>query len=78
MKQFYSYEQVVWILQKFMETITGEGETEAREFVNAFPLCDISGCTDFSEWEGWIGEGFIRKVNVCNAHKHLLRGYKGE
>lgn len=78
MKEFYTHQQVVNILSKFMEVTTGEVEEDAREFVDAFPICAIQGCTELSEWEGWMGEGLIRKVNVCNAHKHLLRGYKGE
>lgn len=83
MKEFYTHQQVVNILSKFMEVTTGEVEENAREFVDAFPICDIQGCTELSEWEGWMGNGspgsgLIRKVNVCNAHKHLLRGYSDE
>lgn len=79
MSKYYTYEQVVKLITMLMESTTGEGEVEAREFVNSFPTCNVSGCTNLSEWEGWDkGSPLMRKIHVCEDHKHLLRGYKGE
>lgn len=84
----YNKEQVAKVLKKYIEHTFGEGnefeaskfiednENDISEFVELFPICSIKGCENIAEWEGWIGEGLIRRVNVCNDHKYLLRGYK--
>jgi hypothetical protein len=79
MPKFYTYDQVVKLIANLMEITTGEGEAEAREFVNAFPVCNAPGCTELAEWEGWDKcSPLMHKIHVCDGHKNLLRGYKGE
>ena len=41
-----------------------------------FIPCDIKGCEQWAEWEGWMGQGHIVRVRVCEEHKKLLRGYE--
>lgn len=70
-ERVFTESQVTAILK-----VAGLDEEEISNLFEYVCFCDISGCQELAEYEGWIGNGLIRKVNVCERHKHLLRGYK--
>lgn len=72
-ERVYTEAQVVAILR-----ISGLDEDEISDVFKYVCFCDIEGCKEVAEYNGWIGNGLIRKINVCEGHKHLLRGYKDE
>ena len=72
MKNSMTGERVFAILK-----VAGLDEEEISDLFE-YGFCDISGCKEIAEYEGWIGNGLIRKINVCEGHKHLLIGYKDE
>ena len=72
-ERVFTESQVAAILK-----VAGLDEEEISDLFEYVCFCDISDCKEIAEYEGWIGNGLIRKVNVCEGHKHLLRGYKDE
>ena len=38
-------------------------------------LCDFSGCLNEATYEGWFGSGLIRRMNACDEHIRLSRGW---
>ena len=72
-ERVYTESQVAAILK-----VAGLDEDEISDLFEYVCFCDISGCKEIAEYEGWIGNGLIRKISVCEGHKHLLRGYKDE
>lgn len=40
-----------------------------------FIFCDVRGCENFAEWEGWMKRGVMNiRVRVCEKHKTLTIG----
>jgi hypothetical protein len=41
------------------------------------PRCEIPGCTQVADWEGWVRRTpMIIKMLVCHEHQPELIGYK--
>jgi len=38
-------------------------------------FCEVSGCTNVAEYEGWTGKELIRRRSVCEEHAPMLRGW---
>ena len=41
-------------------------------------FCEIPYCNEEALYNGWIGSGLIKRLNVCEEHVKLTRGYSPE
>jgi len=37
--------------------------------------CDFPGCFNVAEYDGWYGQGFVRRRKACEEHAPQLRGW---
>jgi hypothetical protein len=61
-------------------------EVKDEEGLENWIKCEVSGCENFADYEGWVKTrdnlgfptNYIQKRNVCEEHKMLLIGFQKE